>query len=112
MTDGKQGGLGGRDKESLNSGCVPAYINDNTTRYFDEVVTPPDVYSLEIPEKDIMHLPQIIEEGQMRLREYQEQAQCACRVRCARGGRVLACHRMLAHACEHQRADGWWAGTE
>lgn len=109
--DGNDGGWGGRDKESMNAGCIPVYINDNTTRYFDEVLSP-DLYSLEIPESDIPHIPKRVQTAAKAIREYQQQMQCACRVRGGlprwrSGGAARAARVWPAGSCHRRMDDSW-----
>ena len=76
-TDGGGGGFGSRDLEALAMGCVPAYVNDNTSRYYEEVIRP-EIFSVTIPEAAVAALPEALDAAAPRLEALQRAAHCTC----------------------------------
>lgn len=59
---------------------MPVYLGDNTSFYLDEALDP-SLYSVRLPEADVGRLADAVAEAAGRLRELQERALAACRVR-------------------------------
>lgn len=57
--------------------CVPVYVNDNVTRYFDEVLSY-DLFEVTLPEDRIPEIPEAIEAAAPRLGDMHEKLFCAC----------------------------------
>ena len=77
-TDGNDGGWGSRDIEAISSGCIAVYVEDDVSRYMEEVV-PHASFTLDVPESQIDQLPQLLEGRAGDLLELQKQTMCACR---------------------------------
>lgn len=66
--------------ESLTINCVPLYMNDNVSRYFEEYL-PYDAFEIVLPEARVAEIEGVLEASAGRLEEMREKAFCACMVR-------------------------------
>lgn len=74
---GQAGGFGLRELEALAHNCVPLYVNDNVTRFYDEALSFPE-FEVELPEDEIPDIPAALERAAPRVREMRRRAFCAC----------------------------------
>ena len=98
--DGVGGGFGARDSEATGAGCVPLYVNDNTSRYYDEALAV-DAYAVTVEEARLQEVPSALEAAAApaALLALQRQLFCACAAQMGPWGR------------DNDRFHGSWADS-
>ena len=76
--DGNDGGWGGRDMEAISSGCIALYVNDNTSRYMEELL-PHESFTIDVTEARIPSMEDVLDAAQAQLPRMQRQAWCGCK---------------------------------
>lgn len=74
---GQAGGFGLRELESIIFNCIPLYVNDNVSRYYEEVLSF-DEFEVALPEGRIPEIPDALERAAPGQRGMRERGFCAC----------------------------------
>lgn len=66
--------------ESITENCIPLYINDNVTRYLDEVLAY-DTFEVTLPEDRIPDIPAALEAAAPSQEVMRDRLFCVCKAR-------------------------------